>query len=122
MFLMYRVELKERDSVLYKDNAFPSLVKKEEPFGVSTFLKGSITLGHRLVEIRYGYMGVLGIDKKLKAVGIYERAIFYGVEYIYTEKLIWKLFSLLKRVTTNFVEFYRFPHGKLHGVALRVEF
>jgi KUP system potassium uptake protein len=98
------------------------LVKKEELFVVSTFLKGSITPGLRLVEIRYGYMEVLDIDKELKAVGIYERAIFYGVEYIYTDKLIWKLFSFLKRVTPNFVEFYRFPHGKLHGVAVRVEF
>jgi KUP system potassium uptake protein len=72
--------LKERDSILYKDNVFPSLVKKEEPFGVSTFLKGSITPGLRLV------------------------------------KSIWKLFSFLKRVTPNFVEFYRFPHEKFHEV------
>jgi hypothetical protein len=75
---MYRVELKERDSILYKDNVFP--------FGVSTFLKGSITPGLRLV------------------------------------KSIWKLFSFLKHATPNFVEFYRFPPGKLHGVAVRVEF
>jgi KUP system potassium uptake protein len=98
------------------------LVKKEKPFGVSTFLEESITPGLRLVKIRFGYMEVLDIDKELKAVGICERAIFYGVEYIYTDKLIWKLFSLLKRVTLNFVEFYRFPRGKLHGVAVRVEF
>jgi hypothetical protein len=112
--------LRERDSILYEDDVFPSLVKKEEPFGVSTFLKGSITPGLKLVGIRYGYMGVLGIDKKLKTVGIYERAIF--IEYIYTDKLIWKLFSLLKRVAPNFVEFYRFPPSRLHGVAVRVEF
>jgi len=35
------------------------LVKKEEPFGVSTFLKGSITPGLRPVENKYGYMEVL---------------------------------------------------------------
>jgi hypothetical protein len=29
MFLMYRVELKGRDSILYEDNVFLSLVKKE---------------------------------------------------------------------------------------------
>jgi KUP system potassium uptake protein len=119
---MYRVELKGRDGIPYGDNVFLSLVKKEEPFGVSTFLKEIITPELRLVETRYGYMELLDIDKKLKAVGTYERAIFYGVEYIYTDKLIWKLFSLLKRVTPNFVEFYRFTHGKLHGVAVRIEF
>ena len=78
---MYRVELKGRDSILYEDNVFLSLVEKEEPFGVSTFLKGSITPGLRLVEIRYGYIEVLDIDKELKSVGIRERAIFYEVEY-----------------------------------------
>ncbi len=108
--------------IIYEDNVFLSLVKKDEPFGVSTFLKGSITPGLRLVEIRYGYMEVLDIDKELREVGIYERAIFYGVEYIYTDKFLWKLFSFLKRATPSFVEFYRFPHGKLHGVAVRVEF
>ncbi len=41
---------------------------------------------------------------------------------IYTDKLIWKLFSFLKRVTPNFVEFNRFPPDKLYGVAVRVEF
>jgi hypothetical protein len=33
--------------VLYENNVFLSSVKKEEPFGVSTFLKGSITPGLR---------------------------------------------------------------------------
>lgn len=108
--------------ILYEDNVFLSLVKKDEPFGVETFLKGSIAQGLRLVEIRYGYMEVLDIDRELREAGIWERAIFYGVEDIYTDKLIWKLFSFLKRVTPSFVEFYRFPHGKLHGVAVRVEF
>ena len=75
---MYRVPCGVERKILYEDNVFPSLVKKEEPFGVSTFLKGSITPGLRLVEIRYGYTEVLGIDKKLKAIGICERAIFYG--------------------------------------------
>ncbi|GBC88732.1 hypothetical protein HRbin13_00860 [bacterium HR13] len=108
--------------ILYEDNVFLSLVKKDEPFGVETFLKGSIAQGLRLVEIRYGYMEVLDIDRELREAGIWERAIFYGVEDIYTNKPIWKLFSFLKRVTPSFVEFYRFPHGKLHGVAVRVEF
>jgi len=51
-----------------------------------------------------------------------ELKVFYGVEYTYTDKLIWKLFSFLKLITPNFVEFYRFPYGKLHGVAVSVKF
>ncbi len=108
--------------ILYEDNVFLSLIKKDEPFGTETFLKGSIAEGLRLVEIRYGYMEVLDIDKELSSVGISERAIFYGVEYIYTNKLLWKFFGWIKRSTPSFVEFYRFPYGKLHGVAVRVEF
>ncbi len=95
---------------------FLSLVKKDEPFGVETFLKGSLAQGLRLVEIRYGYMEVLDIDKELREIGIKERAIFYGIEDIHTDKFVWKLFELLKRTTPNFVEFYRFPQEKLHGV------
>jgi len=108
--------------ILYKDNVFLSLIKRDEPFGTETFVKGSIAEGLRLVEIRYGYMEVLDIDKELSKVGIRERVIFYGVEHIYTDKLLWKIFSWIKRSTPSFVEFYRFPHKKLHGVAVRVEF
>ncbi len=108
--------------ILYEDNVFLSLVKKDEPFGVETFLKGSLAQGLRLVEIRYGYMEVLDIDKELREIGIKERAIFYGIEDIHTDKFVWKLFELLKRTTPNFVEFYRFPQEKLHGVTVRVEF
>ncbi|HCO38734.1 MAG TPA: potassium transporter Kup, partial [Aquificaceae bacterium] len=65
--------------ILYKDNVFLSLLKKDEPFGTETFVKGSIAEGLRLVEIRYGYMEVLDIDKELSKVGIREKVIFYGV-------------------------------------------
>ncbi|MFN4320172.1 MAG: KUP/HAK/KT family potassium transporter [Aquificaceae bacterium] len=107
--------------IIYKDNVFLSLIKKDEPFGTDTFVKGSIADGLRLVEIRYGYMEVLDIDKELSKAGIREKVIFYGIEHIYTDNILWKIFSWIKRSSPSFVEFYRFPHKKLHGVAVRVE-
>ncbi len=108
--------------IIYEDNVFLSLVKQDEPFGVRTALREVLTKGLRVAEIRYGYMEVIDIDKELKSIGIQERVIFYGVENIHTDKPVWKLFSLLKRATPSFVEFYRFPQGQLHGVMVRVEF
>ena len=118
----YVVQTMLDQGIVYGDNLFLSLVKKDEPFGIETLLKGSIADGLRLVEIKYGYMEIVDVDKELRRTGIDERIIFYGVEYIYTNKLLWKLFGLLKRCTPSFVEFYRFPPKKLHGVVVRVEF
>ena len=118
----YVIQTMFEHGILYEDNVFLSLVKKEEPFGVETLLKGNVSEGLRLLEIRYGYMEIIDIEGELRSVGIQERAIFYGVEYVYTNKLLWKAFSLLKRITPSFVEFYKFPPEKLHGVAVRVEF
>lgn len=117
----YIVQTMFDHGIVYTDNVFLSLIKKDEPFGVEILVKGSIAEGLRLVEIKYGYMEVLDVDKELQRVGIGERVIFYGVEYIYTNKLLWKLFGWIKRSTPSFVEFYKFPYKKLHGVAVRVE-
>ncbi|ADC88908.1 K potassium transporter [Thermocrinis albus DSM 14484] len=118
----YVVQTIFQQGILYEDNVFLSLVKKDEPFGVETLLKGSIATGLRLVEIKYGYMEILDIEKELRKAGIEERVIFYGVEQVYTEKILWKIFGWIKRSTPSFVEFYQFPPHKLHGVTVRVEF
>lgn len=107
--------------IVYEDNVFLSLIKDDKPFGVEGFIKGSITKGLRLAEIRYGYMEIPNVEEELRKLGIKERVIFYGMEQVYTEKFVWKIFGLIKRVSPSFVEFYRFPEDKLHGVTVRVE-
>ena len=53
--------------------------------------------------------------------GFREKIIFYGIEEIHTNNPIWRVFSLLKKITPNFVQFNKLPAGRLHGVATRVE-
>jgi KUP system potassium uptake protein len=111
-----------KHGIIYENNLFLSLIKKEEPFGVEVMVKEDLAKGLKLVEIKYGYSEVLDVEKILKNIEIRERVIFYGVEHIKSEKLIWNLFAVMKKALPAFVEFYKFPPEKIHGVTVRVEF
>ena len=108
--------------IIYEQNYFLSLVKKEEPFGVEVRLKDKLTPNLGVIEIRYGYSEVFDVERLLQQIEIKERVIFYGVEHIKTEKLVWSLFATMKKALPAFVEFYKFPPEKVHGVSVRVEF
>ncbi len=108
--------------IIYEKNYFLSLVKKEEPFGVEVKLKDKLAPNLELIEIRYGYSEILDVEKLLRKVEVNERVIFYGVEHIKAEKLVWSLFATMKKALPAFVEFYKFPPEKVHGVSVRVEF
>lgn len=77
--------------------------------------------GLQVFEIRAGYMEVIDVAEILKEKGIYEKTIFYGIEDIFTENLIWKVFSFIKRNSPSVVQFYRLPMDELHGVMTRFE-
>ena len=47
--------------------------------------------------------------------------IFYGIEDINTRNPVWKIFSLIKKLTPNFVQFNKLPASRLQGVVTRVE-
>ena len=47
--------------------------------------------------------------------------IFYGIEDIATGNPAWKIFSTIKKLTPNFVQFNKLPAAKLQGVVTRVE-
>jgi len=57
----------------------------------------------------------------LKKHGIEEKVIFYGIEDIATNNPIWRVFSTIKKLTPNFVQFNKLPASKLQGVVTRVE-
>lgn len=107
--------------IIYEDNIFVSIIKRDDPFGVTGYFKEDISKGLRLFEIQYGYMEVVDVEDILREAGIEEKAIFYGIEDIATRSTIWKLFSIIKKVTPAFVQFYKLPSRKLHGVITRVE-
>jgi KUP system potassium uptake protein len=107
--------------IIYEDNIFVSIIKRDDPFGVTGFFKDDITKGLRLFEIQYGYMEVINVEEILREAAIEEKTIFYGIEDITTRSAIWKIFSIIKKVTPAFVQFYKLPSRKLHGVITRVE-
>jgi len=71
--------------------------------------------------IKSGYMEIFDIELLLKQNDIQEKVIFYGIEDIATANPIWKVFSVLKKLTPNFVQFNKVPAAKLQGVITRVE-
>ncbi|MEW6419950.1 MAG: KUP/HAK/KT family potassium transporter [Nitrospirota bacterium] len=105
---------------LYEDNIFVSIIKRNDPFAVVGYFKEDLAEGLRVFEIQVGYMEVIDVEEILREAGVEERVVFYGLEDIATENLIWKVFALIKRVTPTFIQFYKFPAKKLHGVFTKV--
>jgi len=105
---------------IYEDNIFVSIIKRNDPFAVVGYFKEDLAEGLRVFEIQTGYMEVIDIEEILREAGIEERVVFYGLEDITTENIIWKVFALIKRVTPTFIQFYKFPPKKLHGVFTKV--
>jgi len=107
--------------ILYEDNILVSIIKRDDPFGVTGFFKEGLAKGLRVFEIQMGYMEVVDIEEILREAGVEERSVFYGVEEITTSNPIWKAFYFIKRNTSTFIRFYQFPPKKLHGVLTKVE-
>jgi KUP system potassium uptake protein len=107
--------------ILYEDNVLVSIIKRDDPFGVTGFFKEGLAKGLRVFEIQMGYMEVVDIEEILREAGVEERSVFYGVEEITTSNPIWKAFYFIKRNTSTFIRFYQFPPKKLHGVLTKVE-
>lgn len=106
--------------IVYEENIFLSIIKRDDPYGVTGYFKEDIAPGLRVFEIQMGYMEVIDVEEILREAGIEERTVFYGLEDIVSGNLIWKAFSLLKRNTPTFIQFFNFPHKKLHGVLTKV--
>jgi KUP system potassium uptake protein len=109
------------NNILYEDNIMVSVIKRDDPFGVTGFFKEDLSLGLRVFEIQVGYMEVPDIEELLREAGIDEKTIFYGLEDIETDNLLWKIYSVVKKLTPAFVQFYKLPSHKLHGIMTRVE-
>jgi KUP system potassium uptake protein len=109
------------NNILYENNILVTIIKRDDPFGVTGFFKKEFGNGLRVFEIQAGYMEVPDIEDVLREAGIEENTIFYGLEDIVTENILWKIFSVIKRLNPTFVQFYKLPSHKLHGVVTRVE-
>jgi len=110
-----------RSNIIYERNVFISIVRTDEPFGIQPELRPGIGPGLDAFEIRAGYMEMIEIEKLLRENGITEKVIFYGIEEISTLNPVWRVFSTIKKLTPNFVQFNKLPASKLQGVVTRVE-
>jgi KUP system potassium uptake protein len=109
------------NEIIYEDNIIISITSLEEPFGVRSSFGETLAPGLKVFEIDMGYMEVIDVADILKSAGIKEKTIFYGVEDIVTNNPIWKVFSMIKKITPSFVQYYKLPPEKLHGVITRFE-
>jgi KUP system potassium uptake protein len=110
-----------RSNIIYERNVFISIIRSDEPFGLNSQLNAGIGPGLDAFEVNAGYMEVIDIEKLLKKHGVQEKVIFYGVEDISTNNPVWRVFSAIKKLTPNFVQFNKLPASKLQGVVTRVE-
>jgi KUP system potassium uptake protein len=117
----YIVHTMFMNNIIYEDNIIVSITTLDEPFGVESHFKDELAPGLRSFEIQMGYMEVVDIEQLLKEAGINEKGIFYGLEEIATRNIIWKIFSMIKRLAPPFVQFHDLPPNKLHGVVTRIE-
>jgi len=117
----YLVHSVIRSNILYERNILVSIVRTDEPFGVKSHVRKGIGSGLEAFEIRAGYMEVIDIEKLLLKNEIREKVIFYGIEDIVTNNPFWRIFSIIKKLTPNFVQFYKLPSSKLQGNVTRVE-
>ena len=121
MISPYIVHTIFRSNIIYERNILISITRTAEPFGVTAHLKQDLGPGLESFDVQAGYREILDIEGLFKQYGIQEKVIFYGVEDIVTRNPIWQLFSLIKRVTPNFVQFNKLPPSRLQGIVTRVE-
>ncbi len=110
-----------RSNIIYERNILTSITRTDEPFGVVVNLKQDLAPGLEALEVRAGYREILDIESLIKQYDIAEKVIFYGVEDIVTRNPVWRIFSLIKRITPNFVQFSKLPPSRLQGIVTRVE-
>jgi KUP system potassium uptake protein len=109
------------NNILYQDNILVSIVVDDTPFGVVHGFKRDLAEGLRTFEIRHGYLEFVDITPILREHDIREKVIFYGLEEIVTNHLVWQVFATIKRLAPTFVQFYRLPADHMHGVSTRIE-
>jgi KUP system potassium uptake protein len=109
------------NTIIYEDNIVISIIRTEQPFGVTWGVTRELAKGFSIFEIYLGYMEIVDIGSILKEAEIEEKTIFYGMEDIVTTHVIWRIFAAIKRLSPSVVQFYKLPPDKIHGVVTRVE-
>ena len=108
------------NTIIYQDNIIVTVRTLDRAYGISGEFKPDLADRLRHFEIAAGYKEIINIEKILTQAGISPKVIFYGMEDISAKNIIWKIYTLIKKLTPSFVQFYKLPSYKLHGVIVRV--
>ncbi len=109
-----------QNEILYENNILVSIKVTEKPFGIGTAFESDLAPGLHLFTVTAGYMEIVNVVGLLKERAIDEKTIFYGIENIVSDRILWKLYGLIKKISPPFVQFYALPPEKIHGVVTRV--
>ena len=109
------------NEIIYLNNVIVSIDITQKPYGLDYKLEKEIAPGLAYLSIKYGYMQVIDLMFIIREAGIEEKTIFYGMEEIVTRNIFWQIFYVIKRLCPSFVQYYRLPPHKVHGVVTRVE-
>lgn len=121
MISPYIVHTIFRSNIIYERNILISINRTDEPYGLKVNQTQDLAPGLEAFEVVAGYREVVDIEGLIKSYGISEKVIFYGVEDIVTRNPVWRVFSFIKRVAPNFVQFSKLPPSRLQGIVTRVE-
>ena len=116
----YVVHCLLRSNIIYEKNVFISIARTDHPYGFRVDYQQNAMDGVDFFVIYAGYMTFVNVEATLKHYDVREKIIFYGVEDIITKNPVWRIFSLIRKISPNFVQFYNLPAAKLHGVVTRV--
>lgn len=117
----YMVHCTISSNIIYEHNILISIATLDKPFGIQKLFVPEISEGLSGLEIQIGYLEKVDVMKVLKELQIEPKVMFYGVDDVQTKKTPLKIFSFIKRITPNFVQFLDLPYQKLHGVITRIE-
>ncbi len=109
------------NTIMYEDNIIVKVNTQKTAFGMTCLFDKELAPGLRVFEIKAGYLEVVNIQKILHSADIHPKVIFYGIEDFRSDNIFWKMYIIIKKLTTSFVQFYKFPINKLHGVAVQVD-
>lgn len=109
------------NGIIYETNIFVTQKNTNHPFGIVYAFGDDLADGLKIFEIKAGYMEIVNMGKIFLEVGIHPTVMFYGVEDIITDNIIWRTFALIKKVSPNFIKFHKLPSNKVHGVIVQLK-
>jgi len=108
------------NNIIYTNNIIAQIIKTNEAYGISYEFE-DISEGLSVLRIYEGYMEMLNLEEFLIKLKIDEKVIFYGIYNVETRKFFWRIYSLIKKVSPTFVNFYKLPINKICGVITHVK-